>query len=445
MSWNNKVIWSEGMFIRPQHFQQDIRYFESFIEERCSGLRNNAWGFRTLEIDLQLLSVGKLAISSATGVFPDGTPFNIPSDVDPPAPLDIPANTHDTVVYLGLPVRRHGMEEFDPRKDPKLLIRYFPAEYDVRDSNNGTDSIATVQIGRLRTCLLLGSDQREEYSCMGVARIIESRVDKNLILDDKKYIIPVLDCQASPVLIGFLHELQGLIRHRAEALAGRVAEPGRGGAAETADFLLLQVMNRYDPLIVHFTGLRGLHPETFYRVALTLAGELTTFTAQNRRCPQFPAYAHDDLQATLEPVMAELRRSLSMVIEPTAIPIPLEQRKFGIRVAIITDHSLLRQAYFVLAVRAAMPTEEIRTRFPKLGKIGPVEHIRQLVNLNLPGINVRPLPAAPRQIPFHADFVYFELDRSGEHWKNLPKSGGIAFFISGEFPDIEMEFWAIKR
>ena len=50
--------------------------------------------------------------------------------------------------------------------------------------------------------------------------------------------------------------------------------------------------------------------------------------------------------------MAELRRSLSMVLEQNAIPLPLEERKYGIRVAQIADKSLLTTSSFVLVVSA---------------------------------------------------------------------------------------------
>src|SRR6202008_1453076 len=59
-------------------------------------------------------------------------------------------------------------------------------------------------------------------------------------------------------------------------------------------------------------------------------------------------------------------------------------------------------------------------------KTGPVEKTRDLVNLQLPGVPVHPVPVAPRQIPFHAGFVYFELDQSNELWGQLQSSGGIA-------------------
>jgi type VI secretion system protein ImpJ len=143
-------------------------------------------------------------------------------------------------------------------------------------------------------------------------------------------------------------------------------------------------------------------------------------------------------------LMNDLRRSLSMVLEQTAIPIELQDRKYGVRVAIIPDQELLRSAGFVLAVTAQMPSEALRVRFPTQVKIGPVERIRDLVNLQLPGISLRALPVAPRQIPYHAGFNYFELDRGGDLWKQLERSGGLAMHIAGEFPGLDMEFWAIR-
>jgi len=131
-------------------------------------------------------------------------------------------------------------------------------------------------------------------------------------------------------------------------------------------------------------------------------------------------------------------------MEQNAIQLPLQERKYGIRVSPITDRNLVNTASFVLAVSASVPAETLRTRFPAQVKIGPVEHIAQLVNSALPGIGLHPLPVAPRQIPYHAGVTYFELDRNSELWKSLPQSGGFAFHIGGQFPGIELAFWAIK-
>jgi len=144
-------------------------------------------------------------------------------------------------------------------------------------------------------------------------------------------------------------------------------------------------------------------------------------------------------------VMDDLRQSLSMVMEQTAIPIELQDRKYGIRVAIIADKELQRTAMFVLAVAAQIPGEALRARFPTQVKIGPVERIRDLVNLALPGVTLMPLPVAPRQIPFHSGANYFELEtRNSDLWRQLEQSGGIAMHIAGDFPGLDLAFWAIR-
>ena len=443
MSRNNKVVWSEGMFLRPHHFQQHVRYLENYIEGRCADTRSYTWGFKELQLDQQLLGLGKIAISAARGVFPDGTPFNIPVDDEPPLPLEVPEDTHNAVVFLALPIKRPGTPEMDSGSDPESLARYRPAEYEIQDTCTTGGGLSGIQVGKLRTRLLLESDHRDEYACLGLVEIVESRVDKSVLLDDQ-FLSPVMDCQVSTVFSGFIKELLGLLNHRAEALAGRISVSGRGGAADIADFLLLQAVNRCLPLVAHLGRVPDLHPESLYQVLISMAGEISTFTSNEKRAPVFPPYQHDDLRTTFAPVFDALRQSLSMVLEQTAISIKLQERKFGIRVGTISDHSLLDQASFVLAISADMPTEELRKRLPSQLKIGSVEQIRQLVNVQLPGIPVRPLPVAPRQIPYHTGFVYFELDRSCELWKQLKSSGGFAFHLGGEFPGIQIEFWAIR-
>ena len=111
----------------------------------------------------------------------------------------------------------------------------------------------------------------------------------------------------------------------------------------------------------------------------------------------------------------------------------------------MNDLNLLGTATFVLAATAQCDAEELRHRLPAHLKIGPVERIRELVNLHLAGIKVQPLPVAPRQIPFHAGKTYFMLDLSARDIAQLEQSGGFAFHASGEFTELELNFWAIRN
>ncbi|WP_342649948.1 type VI secretion system baseplate subunit TssK [Pseudomonas sp. REB1044] len=443
MSWNNRVVWSEGMFITTQHFQQHDRYLETFIDARSRPLSTAAWGFSELLIDQGLLAQGKLAIISARGLLPDGTPFDIPRDDLPPPPLEIPEDLRDAVIYLGLPLKRAGARDTVDEGEPLDGARYVARVSEVRDDNAPFENRAPLALGSRALRLLSEREGLGDYAALGVLRIREKRADRALVLDDS-YIPPVLDVAVSDTLANFRSELLGLLHQRGEALAGRVVASANGGASEIADFMLLQLVNRAQPLVEHLGQLSPLHPERLFSELVALAGEFATFTQDGRRPESFPAYQHDDLAATFQPLMASLRQALSMLIDSKAVAIPIVEKAYGVHVGMLADRSLLDSASFILVVRADVPSETLRSRFGQQSKIGSVEHIRDLVNLQLPGIGLLPLPVAPRQIPFHAGSTYFELDRGSEHWKQLQHSGGFAFYVAGEFPGLSLAFWAIR-
>lgn len=444
MTWTNKVIWTEGMFLQPQHFQQHDRFIAAQAQARFAAGAGYGWGWLNLMLDSAALNLGKIALTSAAGVLPDGLAFDLPGADAAPAALDVPADTRDELVVLALALPRPGVAESDAEGDANAMPpRYHAAEVDVGDNNVTGQRVAPLQIGRVHLRLMLARDCGEGYATLGLCKVVERRADNKLVLDTT-YIPPTLNSAGNELLASHLRELHGLLHQRGEALAARLAQPGRAGVGEISDFLLLGTINRQEPLIAQWRQTSILHPKDFYFGACALAGDLSTFR-ERRRPADLPAYNHDDPSRCFAPLMDDLRQSLSMVMEQTAIPIELQDRKYGIRVAIIPDIELQRTAQFVLAVAAQLPGDALRARFPTQVKIGTVERIRDLVNLQLPGVPLRPLPVAPRQIPYHAGYNYFELEtRGNEMWKQLESSGGLAMHIAGDFPGLELEFWAVR-
>lgn len=442
MSWTSKIVWSEGMFLRPQHFQQHDRYLETHIEERCAPLRPYAWGVRELEISQEALGLGKIEISTCRAVLPDGTSLSIPYSDNPPEALELDSDTRDQTIYLCLMEKRHGSNEVSRDDSEDTDARLKVMAMDVRDTSVPVNTTAPIELGEKNLRLLREKDERADYTCLGVIRVVEVRNDKTVIAD-RAFIPPALDCRDTPRLAGYIRELQGLLKQRGEAIAARVGA-GQGGTADTGDFMLLQVVNRYDPYFAHLASLPNLHPETLYGVCTMLAGELATFTSPGKRPAEFPIYDHENLAGCFEPLMSELRHALSAVLEQTAVSIELVLKKGGIRKATIMDRQLFDDAFFVLAVKADMPTEEIRNLIPLQAKIGSPNQIIDLIKLQIPGVAMSPLPVAPRQIPFHAGFQYFELDKRGDMWQQLKQAGSLALHAGGNFPGIDFELWAIR-
>ena len=86
MTHDSRVVWTEGLFLRPQHFQQQDRWVDGLVRGAVRGIVEHGYGFRALRLDQGLLTTGKVALESADGILPDGTPFSVPGGADHPEP-----------------------------------------------------------------------------------------------------------------------------------------------------------------------------------------------------------------------------------------------------------------------------------------------------------------------------------------------------------------------
>lgn len=439
----HKVIWQEGMLLRPQHFQQNDRYHDEQLRTRTRLLSGHAWGFSALEIDRQFLALGKLVLSAASGILPDGSLFEIDAGGEPLV-LDVPPNSAGTPVYLALPLVTGNHIETRRAEQKDVLARYVAHDREVVDCNAGDDASSALAIARPDFRLLLGEAHGEQaWVRLKLCEIQDSGPDGAIVLDPQ-FVPSFLDVQASSWLLSCLKEVIGMLAQRGDVLAERIRATGSVGGAEVGDFLMLQLINRHEPVLRHHLGLERVHPEQLYRELLGMLGELATFSSESKRPRLDGRYLHADQGASFRQLLEALRQVLSMVLEQHAIELPLQQRQYGVRVSPLHDHRLLGSAAFVLAASAQCDPEELRARLPAHLKVGAVERIRQLVNLHLPGIRVRPLPVAPRQIPFHAGKTYFAVEPAAEELAQLEHSGGFAFHVSGELPGLELKFWAIR-
>lgn len=440
------MVWHEGLFLRPQHLQQQERFIQHWVEGRCQDIRPFNWGLTHLEIDQQLLKLGKVAITSAQGIFSDGTPFDIPNDTPSPIPYEVPKDTKESVLFLSVPlVQPNALLMAAQGNKNSSLTRHTINDIQVADLHTGQDQgNADLQVGELKITLLADSEKLNAYSVIPIIRVVE--VDKDGVIHlDRSFIPAAMHCNAATQLTGFISEVQGLLKHRGDVLASRLVAPGTAGISEITDFLMLQLVNKYEPLLEHLYISKGIFPEELYRVLIVLAGELATFTKEERRPDKCKDYIHDQQQVSFEFVMNEIRTALSTVIEQKATGINIQEHKYGIWVATLNDKSLLDTAMFVLAVKADASSESIRGKFPKQSTIASVERIRELVNSHIPGIELSPLAVAPRQIPYHSGFSYFELNTQHEFWGQLSTAGGLAVHVGTKLDNLELELWAIRE
>lgn len=447
MSWYNKVTWSEGLFMRPQLFQQQERYLEQYAHRRTTPLSPFFFGFSHVALDAEALALGKVILKSATGVFADGTPFDAPGSTVPPAPLTIRPEHLEQKIYLAVPVRVPNGEETTFENTADSLARYVVFDTDLRDTNSVGQGPKTVQLSNLRLRLLPEKELTDAWIGLALARVRTIRADGSIELDDT-LVPPVAGFGASDVLTSWLAKIHDLTHLRANALAQRLTgSDGRATTtAEVSDYLLLQTLNRYEPILQHLRRVPTTSPAQLYTLLISMAGELSTYVRTDTRRPlaSHPPYQHTTPYTCLKPVVDDVHRLLNAVLVRSAQSITLQEQPHGLRNAVIDPVEMRSFHSVVLAVHAAMPPDVLVQQFAAQAKAGPSDKLPDLVRGHLPGLGLQALPVPPRQIPFNAGYVYYELTRSGPLWDEVAKHGGLALHVAGEFPSLKLELWGVR-
>ena len=181
MSWTNRVVWQEGMFVRTQHFQQQDRWTEQLVRGRVQALRPHPWGLVEYALDRDLLGTGRFAPASATGVF-NGTLFSLPGETDHPPPLELADSARNVLVYLALPIRQAARSR-SPTTPPRAATPRGRSRPTTRTRHHR--NLPNWHVGRLRMRYLLETDERTGYLCIGLARVTEVTADRRIILDER--------------------------------------------------------------------------------------------------------------------------------------------------------------------------------------------------------------------------------------------------------------------
>ena len=285
MSWTNRVVWQEGMFLRTQHFQQQDRWTEQFVRGWVTGAAAASLGHD--RICGQPRSAGHRPFRAGhrrSGVFEDGTPFALPGEADHPPPLDLPDNARNVLVFLALPIRQDGAVEVGDDATPGRYLAHrvrgvrHPVRLAAAGGTAGRAGSACATCWRPRSA--------PDTCASALARITEVTADRRVILDER-WIPPALVCSAALPLSGLVTELAGMLNQRGEALAARMTAPGQAGVAQVADFLLLQSVNGWQNVLAHWADAGNVHPEALYTTLVQMAGEFATFL-ETRRPTKYP-------------------------------------------------------------------------------------------------------------------------------------------------------------
>lgn len=443
-----RVAWVEGMLMEPQHFQQQERFFEHLIDTRTRSLRPFGWGFVALEIDRGLLEQGKYALKKAKGIFPDGTPFSMPEDMALPLPLELGHGCQGKVICLSVLLDIPGNAQMDLLHDERKGSRFRTLDAEIADRNHGvslegTPRVCTLQLGSLVTRLSLAEALSSAESALPVGFVLEVGSDRRILLDERA-LPPMLDFRAIGWLPGATTELLGLISQRLESVFRPDVHRTAGGLSELLELLLLQTLADYNLRLNHLLSCAQVHPQKLFETLLSLLGSLSIIPGGERLWDRPDLiYLHDEPHNSYFQLFASIRRALSLVIEAPAVALAFIDRGDGIYLC--HNDSQLRLEKLVFAVSCSLSGEHLRSYFPAQVKLGAVERIIQLIDLQLPGARLTPMASPPRHIPYYPNSIYFEVDHADPLYKEMMGGAALALSIVGDFPDLHFDVWGLRQ
>lgn len=440
----NRVLWSEGLFLRTQHFQQQDRHTEGLVRDSLQAGRLQTFGFRSLVLDGSMLDAGRVAVQSAAGILPDGTPFRIPETMDPPKPLAVTREFPAGAVQIALPLETPGGVGFDPAHAEPTGARYRGRFERVHDAVHGGADPEDIEIARPQPVLLAPGKPTDGYTAMPVAGLQGLRSDGGVALSEA-FLPPALVTETVPFYGQLLMEVATGLERIVEA-HGKMVLGGPGRSVE--NLLVLELANTALPRVSHMLRQGLFHPAELFMELSGLAGRMATYGSGSRRLTELPAYDHMDpgpafgaLADTLRSLILSLR-----YVEPKSRALPVMRHATNVWKVRIDSPDLLTQSRIVVRVGSELSDEALRRIFVNQVTVGAADEFEALWKSRLPGIPLKPLHSQPREIPYDGDRLCLELDQHSEHWASLLNAPGFVIGVSGVLPsEPQVDCYSVSR
>lgn len=441
-----RPLWAQGIFMTPQHFQQQAMW-DHFADERIARLAwPEPWGVRRVEVDTHALAIDRLQLTALDMRLPDGTLIDTQTaDLLPAARslADVPTKMEAVIVVAGLPLldaQGGNCVEVDQRP---ARPRRFTREYlQVTDLNG--EGHEEISIERHALALLFDFEAPGDYVTCPVARLVRNTQGRFEV--DASFVPPCLLLSASAHLTERMQRLSDILSAKSASLAVRRRERSDQIAdfavADVALFWLLHSVNSSWPELARLCAAPDQHPERLYALLARLAGSLLTFST-TESLKNIPAYNHAEPEPVFSALEGLIRALIDTVVPSRVVPIALERTKPTIWTGKINDERLVAGADYYLSVQAGLPAHALLEQFPRLCKAGAPDEVEQIVNSALTGIPLRTSARLPAAIPIRIENQYFALDHAHPAFDRMLKAHTCQFYVPASIPGVSLELYAV--
>jgi type VI secretion system protein ImpJ len=445
MSTASKVLWGEGLFLRPQHFQQQDQYHEHRLHERIKALHPYAWGVSHLQVDREALLSNTLRVLELSLIFPDGEIYNAPGNDDLPESVDLSELSPGQTItfHAALPALKDFGGNFAPSGQVNNGARYAQGASQTPDLYTQA-ALAELIYLRKTVRLVADSEPRDSYVNFPLLRL--RRMSTGGFEMDPSFVPPCLSIRSSPLLFLQLRRLMDALQAKVSALHGHHREPSKNvieyRSGDMSTFWLLHTASSAFATLSHCFQHPSFHPERLYQQLLALAGALMTFS-KNYVLSDLPTYQHGDPGPSFAQLHLIIRELLDTVISSKYFAIALTETKPSYHHGVLDSGKIDERTTFYLAVAAAMPALELVDIVPLRFKIGAPDDVEKFVLSAMPGVRLQHAPQVPAAVPVRPDTCYFTLDSKGPMYERMLLAQSISIYVPSGIRDLKLELVAV--
>jgi len=457
------VFWQQGMFLQPQHFQLTQMHQQFLLKPVVESGLPYFWGIGELEVNAGTLSSKVFELVRAALHFRDGTYIEFPGNaLIQPRSFDGTWNDADKPFTIHAGVRK--LSEVEPNV---TVLKSLGAVGDVTTryvTTTDPEEVADLysdgpaaQVKRLTHVVRLFWEDElgnaDNYETIPIARLER---DGDTIRLSSRFIPPCVASGGSDTLVRLVKEIRDSIAGRTRQLeefkAPREMQKADFDASYMVYLLALRSLNRYVPLLFHYTETRQVHPWVIYGALRQMIGELSSFSERFNMLGEsgegesnLPAYDHQDIGRCMGAAASLVTQMLNEItigpellahmkrVEPGQYVAELSKAFFGPR----------NRYYFVMRTEGD-PDAAVRS-FLSEAKIGTLDQLPTLISRALPGIEAIHLPVAPQGLPRRAYSIYFRIEQVSEEWSEVEQDGNLAVYWSGAPDDVSIDVVVLRR
>jgi type VI secretion system protein ImpJ len=437
------------MYLAPQHFQAQNRFFEDSLHFATSSLWNEPYGFAACQLDFDALQNGILAVSHARGLFEDGLTFDMP-ECDPlPEPRSFADRFSPTadrmIISLGVPRWIPEGKNCELELAGGVSSRYARQFETLYDENTGRDE-KKVALGLKNLQLLVEDEAVTGFLTLPVARVM--RDGSGRFTFDPTFIPPCLRASASPRLMGLLSRLVDILEEKSVAVSHEQQQQGKArfqtglSPRQVSQFWFLHAINSSLTPLRHFLFCKHGHPKELFLEMSRLAGALCTF-GLDAHPRELPTYDHKNPGRCFDTLDEHIRRHLEIVVPAQAIAVPLKPVGNYFYEGEVKDQRCFGRARWILGIHSPIGEMELITRAQRLLKVCSAKFVPDLVKRAMAGLTLTHIQVPPSAITAKVDSQYFAIDRSGPCWEHIMKTRMVGVYVPGELPSSELELVVI--